>query len=211
QGFAAGVANGKIYVFGGGWRASMGLSTVEEYDPIKDKWEKKNDMPTARGWMARNAPTVNGKIYVIGGWNPIGNPTLTLPTVEEYDPVTDTWIKKADMPTPRSNLAVAELNSKIYAIGGASFDAGGNIVKVFSTVEEYDTETDTWTKKADMPTARFGFATSSLNGKIYAIGGMENYQMAFSTVEEYDTGFISQSVNSQNKLSSTWGNIKSIK
>ena len=160
--FAAGVANGKIYVFGGGWHASMGVSIVQEYDPITDKWERKNDMPEARGWMAEKAPTVNGKIYVIGGWNPIANPTLTLPTVEEYDPVTDTWIKKADMPTPRANIAAAEIDGKIYAIGGGSFDAGGNFINLFSTVEEYDTKTDTWTKKADMPTARIALAASSL-------------------------------------------------
>jgi N-acetylneuraminic acid mutarotase len=46
---------------------------------------------------------------------------------------------------------------------------------------------DTWTQKADMPTARLGLATSVVDGKIYAIGG---YAAAVSpgmrTVEEYD-------------------------
>jgi RNA polymerase sigma factor (sigma-70 family) len=43
---------------------------------------------------------------------------------------------------------------------------------------------DTWTKKADMPTARWGLSTCVVNGKIYAIGG--EAQDIFSTVEEYD-------------------------
>ncbi|MHC4540619.1 MAG: hypothetical protein ACYS74_12685 [Planctomycetota bacterium] len=30
---------------------------------------------------------------------------------------------------------------------------------------------DTWTQKADMPTARLGLATSVVDAKIYAIGG----------------------------------------
>jgi len=58
------------------------------------------------------------------------------------------------------------------------------------TMEEYDPITDTWTTKADMPTARWFFSTSALNGKIYAIGGSVRYPPhdSISTVEEYDTG-----------------------
>ena len=45
----------------------------------------------------------------------------------------------------------------------------------------------TWTRKADMPTARIGFSASAVDGKIYAIGGGTSlYTRAFSTVEEYD-------------------------
>jgi len=46
---------------------------------------------------------------------------------------------------------------------------------------------DTWTTKADMPTAREILSTSVVNGKIYAIGAQSrNALPAFSTVEEYD-------------------------
>jgi len=34
---------------------------------------------------------------------------------------------------------------------------------------------DTWTRKADMPTARLGLSTSVVDGKIYAIGGAQAY------------------------------------
>jgi len=43
-----------------------------------------------------------------------------------------------------------------------------------------------WTKKADVPTARTMFATSVVNGIIYAIGGTTNGNIALSTVEVYD-------------------------
>ncbi len=43
-------------------------------------------------------------------------------------------------------------------------------------------EEDTWTTKADMPTGRFYLSTSTVNGKIYVIGGVGGT----STVEEYD-------------------------
>jgi N-acetylneuraminic acid mutarotase len=45
----------------------------------------------------------------------------------------------------------------------------------------------TWTRKADMPTARSYFASAEVNGQIYAIGGLkDNLQVCTSTVEEYD-------------------------
>jgi RNA polymerase sigma factor (sigma-70 family) len=44
----------------------------------------------------------------------------------------------------------------------------------------------TWTRKADMPTARWGLSTSVVNGRIYAIGGAVAPQNYTPRVEEYD-------------------------
>jgi predicted secreted protein/N-acetylneuraminic acid mutarotase len=44
-----------------------------------------------------------------------------------------------------------------------------------------------WTRKADMPTARLGLTTSTVDGKIYAIGGYPRAATSrLRTVEEYD-------------------------
>jgi N-acetylneuraminic acid mutarotase len=106
--------------------------------------------------------------------------------VEEYDPATDTWTTKADMPTARFGLSTSVVNGKIYAFGGAR----NCVESAFSTVEEYDPATDTWTTKADMPTARLYLSTSAVNGKIYAIGGTglacQGTGGPLWTVEEYD-------------------------
>jgi N-acetylneuraminic acid mutarotase len=54
-------------------------------------------------------------------------------------------------------------------------------------VEEYDTATDTWTQKADMPTIRYMLATVAFEGKIYVIGGYPSGGwVATKTVEMYD-------------------------
>ena len=174
---ATSVINGKIYAIGGtdGVRA---FSTVEMYDPAKDKWTKKADMPTQRGWLS--CSVVDGKIYAIGGAT-----AAFKRTVEEYDPEIDTWARKADMPTARSTLSTSVVDGKIYAIGGS------NDVQALSTVEMYDPATDKWTKKEDMPTTRGLLSTSVVNGKIYATGGTGGIpgvwpRNALSTVEEYD-------------------------
>jgi len=46
---------------------------------------------------------------------------------------------------------------------------------------------DIWTRKADMPTPRIALCTSVVNGKIYAIGGIANWNLSvLSALEEYD-------------------------
>jgi N-acetylneuraminic acid mutarotase len=47
---------------------------------------------------------------------------------------------------------------------------------------------DTWANKTDMPTARYDFSASAVNGKIYAIGGAVSFytKIGLQTVEEYD-------------------------
>ena len=184
--FSTSVVNGKIY--------SIGRSVVQEYDPSTDKWTQKiNNMYTPREGFSTSV--VNGKIYVIGGWTSSlvsGGRKIRqagiLPTVEEYDPATNNWTKKADMPTARKLLSTCVVNGKIYAIGGRIeqvFHPGGpnrgRVIQVIDvpTVEAYDPLTDTWTQMADMPTPSSQLSPCAVNGKIYVIG----YS---AVVQEYD-------------------------
>jgi len=180
-GHTSAVVNGKIYVIGGGSSETdfRYLSSVEEYDPLADTWAKKADMPTARGWTSPSSAVVRGRIYVIGGDR--GSPLLCLPIVEEYDPSTDTWTRKADMPTPRWGLATCTVNGKIYAIGG--YPPKGYVG--LTTVEVYDPATDSWSQKADMPLGVALLNANVVRGKIYAVGGRPDVK-ARAYVQEYD-------------------------
>jgi N-acetylneuraminic acid mutarotase len=175
------VVNGKIYVIGGAPSEpdESVLSVVEEYDPATDTWTRKADMPTARGWISPSSAVVDGKIYIIGGWD--GRRTTgSSPIVEEYDPAADTWTRKANMPTGRDSTATVALDGKIYAIGGA---VGGYLGR--KIVEQYDPVTDTWTRKADMPVYLWGLCANVVNGKIYTVGGRKTTS-AETFVQEYD-------------------------
>jgi hypothetical protein len=103
--------------------------------------------------------------------------------VEEYDPATDIWTKKANMPIGKGAGAGGTINGKIYVIGGLSSQWS----PPSSNVQLYDPMVDAWAIKADMPTARGWLSVSVVNGKIYAIGGALAFDgTVLSTVEEYD-------------------------
>jgi len=76
---------------------------------------------------------MNGKIYVFG--QIINN--INLSWVEEYDPETDTWTSKSDIPIKRKGPSTSAVNNKIYVIGGWI----GNDISL-SEVYEYDPRKD---------------------------------------------------------------------
>jgi N-acetylneuraminic acid mutarotase len=208
------VVNGQIYAIGGaqdsGW---IELSTVEVYDPVTDTWTAKTDMPTARCLLGTSV--LEGQIYAIGGYNGRGAASNGMSTVEAYDPVTDNWASKADMPTGRLVLSTSAVDGIIYAISGAPEPGDNSGFPGVSTVEAYNAVTNTWATKTDIPTPRGRLSTSVANGRIYAIGGSKFWYGAggsgedYPTVEEYTPeGWQTTAVSPQGKLTATWGEIK---
>jgi hypothetical protein len=137
---------------------------------------------TAGSWVSRTpmheeranfgATTVNGKIYAIGGWayRPAGITNIVEETnsLEEYDPVADTWTYKTPMPTARESFATAVYQNKIYCIGGRANKT------ILGINEVYDPSADTWETLASMPTPRYGVEACVVDGKIYVVGGGSN-------------------------------------
>jgi hypothetical protein len=92
------------------------------------------------------------------------------------------WIRKADMPTGRFGASVAEINGKLFVVGGSQ-----SSTSILATVEVYDPSTDSWTARADMPTARKNTAAAVVNGIIYVFGGTQIHQNgSIRTAEAYD-------------------------
>ncbi len=97
-------------------------------------------MPTKR--FGVSSVEIDGKIFVIGG----SQSNDRLATVEVYDPATDSWTPRSDMPTARKNSAAAVVNGIIYVFGGTQVQVSGGL----TTTEAYDPATDTWTTKTDL-------------------------------------------------------------
>lgn len=166
-------ASGKIYAIGGGF-----TKTNYEYTLETDTWQTLDSMPTARQHI--DCGVVDNKIYVIGGITSFTNITRKN---EMYDPETNSWSEKASIPTLRNNPAIVTKDSLIYVIGGAGSEK--SIWKTIATVECYNTKTDEWTTKSDMPFVLFKPGAVVVNNKIVVLGGQERGK-SLSSVLIYD-------------------------
>lgn len=196
--------NGKIYVFGGfrlpekGAPAWEPVNTAWEYDPAADTWRALAPSPVARG--AHNAVVVDNRIHLIGGaglhpgsketaLHP-ARPHRALGTHEVYDPATNSWSARAEMPTARNHGAAGVVDGRIYVIGGRIGSVFITTASNTDIVEEYDPKTDSWGRlRSPMPTARSAVAWGVHGGRIYVIGGevrQREYWGTFTSVEAYD-------------------------
>ena len=151
-------------------------------------WEQITELPILRVGPA--AAAVKGKIYLIGGFDHhenLGGRAPALSTVDVYDPQTNTWHTAANMPTPRVAPQTAVFSNQIYVFGGYDRKGPRGVLRYKKSVEMYDTGTDTWVKKRDMPTLRHAVMTAVVDGKIYVIGGKKlGRDVATGLVEVYD-------------------------
>ncbi|WP_368292719.1 kelch repeat-containing protein [Dehalobacter sp. TBBPA1] len=168
---SASSVNGKIYAIGGKDYNQNICPTVEKYDPVTDSWNQVADMPAASENFG--CTTANGKIYALGGdygktyAMGEGYYGYSLNSFEEYDPSSDSWITKENMPIASSGLGIAEVNGKLYAFGGNNVE----ISNCLNAVQVYDLGMIPWQTKSSMITARKDFGITEDNNTIYCIGG----------------------------------------
>src|SRR6266404_1585201 len=88
---------------------------------------------------------LNGKMYVIGGWDDGKAGGVNY----EYNPATDKWTKKQPMPRSAHHAALAAANGKIYVMGGfvppkdTAIPVGGAWEPI-DNAWEYDPAADSW-------------------------------------------------------------------
>src|SRR6185295_13953910 len=116
--------------------------------------------------------TVNGKLYVIGGWDDGKAGGVNY----EYDPATDKWSKKQPMPRPAHHAALAAANGKIYVMGGfvPPTDTALPLGAAWQPIDnawEYDPAVDSWKSLPPLPGKRGAAIAAEAGGKIYVIGG----------------------------------------
>jgi hypothetical protein len=143
-------------------------------DLPSSRWESKAQMPTARARLA--VVSYDGAIYAIGGDTDEGPSGV----VEVYDPVTDTWSRRASKPRPVRNVGAAVLDDLIYVPGG--FDASNQAV---AAVEVYDPGSDAWSEATPLPHPLLAYAIAVVQEKLYLFGGHDGVRY-LDTVFVYD-------------------------
>ena len=92
---------------------------------------------------------------------PPTGPTPTTPTVDGGQ-----WFSRAELLEPLSELALAEVNRKIYLLGG--YPASRQTAR---TVQVYDISSNEWTLGPPLPQPNNHGMAAGVNGKVYLIGG----------------------------------------
>ena len=156
-------------------------------------------MPTAR--FHTGACVVDGRIYVSGGkteWHTAD----CVPTVEVYDPATDTWTRSSDMPWARYGHSASAVDGKMYIMGGgddrvarraiAGEISHEELVELFNSIDVYKPASDTWTTAAPCP-VEMSHTAAVVDERIYTMGGWygDDVVVPFtivSTVEEFTPG-----------------------
>jgi N-acetylneuraminic acid mutarotase len=154
------VINGKLYIPAAG--------EMYEYNISTNTWTKKS-YPAELGYFGGGAAfTINGKGYLGVGW--VHEKSANVSDFFEYDPVTDTWSRRASFPgTLRDNPTSFSLaNGKGYVGMGYSYAQSAYLNDVW----EYDPVPDTWTRITDFPgSPRFGARAYVVGSDAYIIGG----------------------------------------
>jgi N-acetylneuraminic acid mutarotase len=122
-------------------------------------------------WISFDPLSVSGQLYA-------------------FDPASQTWTTLKPMFVAREDLAATTAGGLLYALGGRGVATlNGSVIEpgpVLASMERYDPATDTWTMRAPMPAPRRAFVAGSVNGIVYAAGGIDAGGMTVATLDAYD-------------------------
>lgn len=99
-----------------------------------------------------------------------------------------TWTTGTPMPTPRSELASALLDGKIYVAGGLASNPDGAGWIALDDFEAYDIETDTWEVLEPLPAGLHHLGMAAANGRVFVSGGYDgaNFTNDVTVLWAYD-------------------------
>lgn len=166
--------NGKGYVFSGFAEGFSYSNKLYEYNPSNDTWTDKNPVNAPSGREYAASFVVNGKAYVCFGYTGSALQKETW----EYDPTTNAFTKKDDLPA----ATVARARAAAFAIGSKGYVVGGMTLWQTPTTTVNETwefnpaaaAGSQWTARTPFPsTARFGAAGFAIGSKGYVGAGQD--------------------------------------
>jgi hypothetical protein len=194
--FGAAVCDGWLYVYSG--------HTGREHEHSRDNLSRHflriridgqgdwQEMPMETPLQGLPLVAAGGKLYRIGGLdarNAAGE-DADLHSVADFhvfDPATRKWQALPPLPEPRSSHDAAVIGSKIYVVGGWTLD-GPDSEEWLDTAWVYDTSQSPgrWQELSSPPFRRRALAAAAWNGKLVALGGIDDDGLVSEEVDLFD-------------------------
>jgi N-acetylneuraminic acid mutarotase len=180
---AAVVFNRSIIVVGGENGNRQAMSRVSAYNLDTKTWSQLQPLPAPRAYVWGVTP-LGGKLYVAGGRR-LGSPAdFPQKSLFVYDPATNTWTRKADMPLPAYAGGVqGAINGILYAY---QFPYDPYVSPQGGTFLMYTPATDKWVR-LPVPRGHQGSPVGGvIDGKFYLAGGMDAYSNTSTELDMYN-------------------------
>jgi len=178
HGMGSSILQVKLYSIGGAGTEKENI----EYNPDTDSWTAKAQInPGRKNNAVVNVCDFNGyeKLFTIGGRALYTG--LELNNMDEYDPVTDSWVVKANISPATDNLSAGTISfDKVYVSGGEY-----GLFEGIKNTQEYDPETNIWTIKANLNVGRQEHASSGDAVNCYCFDGMNSLGKSLNSTEQY--------------------------
>ncbi|QDV09879.1 N-acetylneuraminate epimerase [Planctomycetes bacterium Poly30] len=129
-------------------------------------WDRLADSPIPR--FEPGTVPIDGKLYCFGGF--FTQQIQATARVDAYDPLTNTWTQKADLPRPTTHIGVIREGRNVWVLGG--FD-GDNPAPATSDVWIYNIDTDSWSAGPSLPRPIAGGGAAFLGTEVHYYGGCE--------------------------------------
>ncbi|MBI5080636.1 MAG: glycosyl hydrolase, partial [Chloroflexi bacterium] len=153
-----------------GWQSVISVAHLEAPRPTETMvW--RIGQPVPQGRFEAHGVTVNGKLYVFGGFvvSAEGR-SLAIKRVDVYDPVTNQWTRQADMPIALTHAATAVDGNTVYFLGGYIGDHPGPIT---DRAWKYDTLTNLWSDFQPLPAPRASGVAVQINHTLHFFAGSQ--------------------------------------
>jgi N-acetylneuraminic acid mutarotase len=174
-----------LYAIGGGLADSpkpgalIPVGEVRAYNVATNTWTTKRDMPVSR-WGMNGAGVIGGKIYVTGGYTKAGEYYGATASLFVYNPASDTWTRKRDMPAAGGGGVTGVIRGQLYVVT-LNYSAN-QVIRFF----RYDPTKDSWTPLPN-PTVPPNVGGGVINNKLYLTGGEQNRVLEYDPITNHWT------------------------
>jgi N-acetylneuraminic acid mutarotase len=135
-----------LYAIGGATSSGGSLGRVQAYNVATNTWKWRAELPIAV-YNTNGAAEINGKIYISGG---VTRDKFFRRELYMFDPATNKWTRKRDMPEVTWGGLTAVLNGQLYVLT-CELEDDCYIDFAPLSLYRYDPATDQWTLLGNSP------------------------------------------------------------